>query len=105
MMKDVIIRDEDIVSRVVKRDRQVGADKAVDDKKEEYLEEEVYIDSENDPCAVEEVVDDYVVLEEEEEMDFDEVFETVKSMIADLTTHDKEMEEKVLDALRSGKLK
>jgi len=99
------IQDEDITSRVTKRDRQVGTDKAVINKKEEYIEEEEYIDNENDPCSVEEINDDYTIIETEVKVDFDEVFETVRTRLTDLTNYDQMMEKKVLDSLRSGKLK
>ena len=95
---------------VIKRDKCVSEDKAVEDK-EEYIEEEIiddeeYINSENDPEKVLIVPeDDCVISDNEEIVEFDEVFETVKTMITNLTNHDYIMEEKVLDALRRGKLK
>ena len=94
---------------VIKRDKCVSEDKAVEDK-EEYIEEEIiddeYINSENDPEKVLIVPeDDCVISDNEEIVEFDEVFETVKTMITNLTNHDLMMEEKVLDALRRGKLK
>jgi len=100
------IQDEDITSRITKRDRRIGIDKAVTNKKEEYIEEEKYIDNENDPQAVEKITEeDTVILLDDVKMDFDEVFETVKTQITNLTNHDRMMEKKLLDSLRSGKIK
>ena len=100
------IQDEDITSRVTKRDRRIGTDKAVTNKKEEYIEEEKYIDNENDPQAVEKITEeDTVILLDDVKMDFDEVFETVKTKITNLTNHDHMMEKKLLDSLRRGKIK
>jgi len=100
------IQDEDITNRITKRDRRIGTDKAVTNKKEEYIEEEKYIDNENDPQAVEKITEeDTVILLDETKMDFDEVFESVKAKITNLTNYDHMMEEKVLDSLRRGKLK
>jgi len=73
---------------------------------DEWFEDEECINSENDPEKVLIVPeDDYVISDNEEVIAFDEVFETVKTMITDLTKYDKMMEDKLLDALRSGKLK
>jgi len=105
MEENKVIKDEDIVSSVVKRDRRIGADKAVTNKEEEFSEEEEYINSENDPCSVEEINDDYVIIEEEEESDFDEIFETVRTKITNLTNYDQMMEKKVLDSLKRGTIK
>ncbi len=70
---------------------------------EEYVDDE-YIDSENDPEKVLIVPnDDYVISDNEEIVEFDEVFETVRTKITNLTNYDHTMEEKVLDALRRGK--
>jgi len=72
---------------------------------EEYPDDE-YINKDNDPCSVERVTDeDYFVVEDEQTVGFDEVFETVSTEIVDFVKHDHMMEEKVLDALRRGKLK
>ena len=100
------IQDEDITSRVTKRDRRIGTDKAVTNKKEEYIEEEKYIDNENDPQAVEKITEEETVISlDDVKMDFDEVFESVRAKITNLTNYDHMMEEKVLDSLRRGKLK
>ncbi len=74
---------------------------------DEWFEnEEEYIDFENDPQAVEEITkDDYTIPLDDEKVDFDEVFETVKTKIINLSNYDHMMEEKVLDALRRRKLK
>lgn len=73
---------------------------------DEWFEDEEYINSENDPEKVLIVPeDDYVISDNEEVIAFDEIFETVKTMLTDLTKYDHMMEEKVLDALRMGKLK
>ena len=78
----------------------------IDDEAQEVVEDDEYIDSENDPQKVLIVPeDDYVISDNEEIVEFDEIFETVKTMITNLTNHDHMMEEKVLDALRRGKLK
>lgn len=73
---------------------------------DEWFEEEEYIDDNNDPEWVEKITkEDYAIIENESTADFDEVFESVKTKITNLTNHDHMMEEKVLDALRKGKLK
>jgi len=105
MSKEEIIKEiEKVLKKKViprKRDRRVGEDKAVKDNEEEFPDD-VYIDSENDPQAVEKITtkDDYTIPLDDEKIDFDEVFETVKAKITDLTKHDKMMEKKVLDSLR-----
>jgi len=73
---------------------------------EDEIEEE-YIDDTNDPQAVEKITtkDDYTILLDDEKIEFDEIFESVRAKITDLTNHDKMMEEKVLDSLRRGTLK
>jgi hypothetical protein len=77
-----------------------------DESQEVIIEEEEVITSENDPQKVLIVPeDDYVISDNEEVIAFDEIFETVKTMITDLAKYDHMMEEKVLDALRRGKLK
>ena len=77
---------------------------------DEWFEDEnfddEYITDENDPQAVEKITEeDYTIPDDEKKIDFDEVFESVRAKITDLTNHDRMMEEKVLDSLRSGKLK
>lgn len=107
--KEEIIKkiEKEITRKVIprKRDRRIGEEKSVEDNEEEFSEDE-YIDGENDPEWVEKITEeDYTIPENDEKIDFDEVFETVRSKITNLTNHDKIMEEKVLDALRNGKLK
>ena len=73
---------------------------------EEVIEEEEYINSDNDPEKVLIVPeDDYVTRDNEEIAQFDEVFEYVRAEIMDLSNYDHMMEEKLLDALRGGNLK
>ena len=77
-----------------------------DEAQEVIIEEEEVITSENDPQKVLIVPeDDYVISDNEEILDFDEVFETVRAKITDLTNYDKMMDDKLLDALRRGELK
>ena len=77
---------------------------------EEYIEEE-YIDDEyieewNDPFEVKKIIEeDYDVVTDETVVDFDEVFESVRCKITDLTNYDNMMEKKVLDSLKRGTLK
>jgi len=73
-----------------------------------YEDEDIeeYITNENDPQAVEKITkEDFTILDNDEKINFDEVFETVRTAITNLTNHDHMMEQKVLDALRRGKLK
>lgn len=73
---------------------------------EEDFPEEKYVEIKNDPFSVEKIVDeDYVIIESDEKIDFDEVFATVEAHIINLSNHDHMMEEKVLDSLRKGTLK
>ena len=73
---------------------------------EEVIEEEEYINNDNDPEKVLIVPeDDYVTRDNEEIAQFDEVFEYVRAEIMDLSNYDHMMEEKLLDALRNGELK
>ena len=73
---------------------------------DEWFEDEEYIDDTNDPQWVEKISkEEYTIPLADEKIDFDKVFETVRTQIADLTKHDHTMEEKILDALRMGKLK
>lgn len=77
---------------------------------DEWFEDEnfddEYITDENDPQAVEKITEeDYTIPDDEKKIDFDEVFESVRAKITDLTNYDRMMEKKVLDSLRSGKLK
>ena len=76
---------------------------------DEWFEDEEfeeYIDDTNDPQAVEKITkEDAVISLDDVKMEFEEVFETVKTAITDLSNYDHMMEEKVLDELRRGKLK
>jgi len=77
---------------------------------DEWFEDEdfeEYITDDNDPQAVEKITtkDDYTIPLDDEKIEFDEIFETVRTNLTDLTNYDKMMEKKVLDSLRSGKLK
>ena len=73
---------------------------------DEVIEEEEYIDSDNDPEKVLIVPeDDYVISDNEKIVEFDEIFEYVRAKITDLTKYDHMMEQKLLDALRRGNLK
>jgi len=87
----------------------MSEEKFIDDEAQEVFEEEeeeVYLNSENDPQKVLIVPeDDYVINDNEKVAGFDKVFEFVKAKITDLTKYDKMMEEKLLDALRRGDLK
>ena len=72
---------------------------------EEYVDDE-YVDDENDPEGVEKITNnDYTLIEKEEIIGFEDVVETVKTKIVNLSNYDHLMEEKVLDALRKGNLK
>lgn len=75
-------------------------------QEEEDFDDE-YIDEEDDPYSVKEITEEnsISIKEEEEVVEFDKVFETVKAQIVDFVEHDKMMEKKVAAALRSGKLK
>ncbi len=76
---------------------------------DEWFEDEEfeeYITDENDPQSVEKITkEDYTIPLDEQKIDFDEVFETVRAKITDLTNYDHMMEKKVLDFLRRGKLR
>lgn len=72
---------------------------------EEFIDDE-YIDEWNDPFAVKKIIEeDYDDVTDEKIVDFDEVFESVRCKITDLTNYDLMMEKKVLDSLRKGTLK
>jgi len=72
---------------------------------DEYIDDE-YIDELNDPFEAKKIIEeDYDIVLDEELVDFDEVFESVRCKITDLTNYDHMMEKKVLDALMRGKLK
>ncbi len=84
----------------------IMSEKEYDDESQEIIEEEEYIHSDNDPQKVLIVPeDDYVIRDNEEIAQFDEIFEYVRAKITDLTKYDHMMEEKLLDALRGDKLK
>jgi len=74
-------------------------------EEEGYSDE--YIDEKNDPYSVKEITEEnsVAIKEEEKVIGFDKVFETVKAEVVDFVKYDHMMEEKVLDALRRGKLK
>lgn len=68
--------------------------------------EEEYINDDNDPTSVEKITkEDYTIPGDDEKIEFDEIFETVRTKITNLTKHDKIMENKVFDSLRRGNLK
>ncbi len=73
---------------------------------DEYVDEE-YIDEEDDPYNVKEITEEnsISIKEEEEVVEFDKVFETVRAEIVDFVNYDQMMEKKVIDALRNGKLR
>ena len=69
---------------------------------EEYPEEE-YINSENDPTAVEKITkEDYTIVQSEEKIEFEEIFETVRATSEDFALYDIDQTRKVLDSLRRG---
>ena len=75
-------------------------------KEKEFVEEEEYINEENDPQQVEKIKEeDYTLIEKEETIEFDEVFETVRTKIHNFSNYDHMMEERVLDSLRKGKFR
>ena len=71
------------------------------------MSEEEYITNENDPHSVEKITENNSIRieENEETIEFDKVFETVRTKITDFSNYDHMMEEKVLDSLRKGKLR
>ena len=72
---------------------------------EEYIDDE-YINEWNDPFDVKKITEeDYDIVTDEKIVDFDEVFESVRCKITDLTNYDRMMEKKVLDSLKRGTLK
>jgi hypothetical protein len=72
---------------------------------DEYIDDE-YIDEWNDPFDVKKVTEeDYDVVTDEKIANFDDVFESVRCKITDLTNYDSMMEKKVLDSLQRGTLK
>ena len=75
-----------------------------DDEDQEFEDE--YITDENDPQRVEKITkEDYTIPDNEETIAFDEIFETVRAKITNLTNYNHMMEEKILDHLRRGNLK
>ena len=72
---------------------------------DEYIDDE-NIDEWNDPFAIKKIIEeDYDDIPDEKIVDFDEVFESVRCKVADLTNYDHMMQQKVLDSLRKGTLK
>jgi hypothetical protein len=72
---------------------------------EEYVDDE-YIGNENDPAMVEKITnEDYTLIEDEEIISFDKVFETVRAKSVTMTNYDKMMEKKVLNFLIKGEIK
>ncbi len=72
---------------------------------EEFVDDE-YLDEWNDPFEVKKIIEeDYDTVTDEKIVDFDDVFESVRCKITDLTNHDNMMEKKVLDSLKRGILK
>ena len=70
---------------------------------EDEIDEEEYILTKNDPQYVEKIKnEDYTLPENEEIIEFDEVFEFIKTKISNISNYDYMMEEKVLDFLRKG---
>lgn len=70
---------------------------------DEYIDEEEYIDEDNDPEKVEIIKkEDYTLPEKEEIIEFDEIFESIRTKITNFSNYDYMMEEKVLDFLRKG---
>lgn len=67
---------------------------------EEYVDDE-YIESENDPYAVEEVTEeDYAILDEEIVKEDEVVYSLDGRSEEDMKNHDLIMEKKVLDSLK-----
>ena len=72
---------------------------------EKYVDDE-YIDDDNDPEIVEKITnEDYTLIEDEEIVRFDKVFETVRAKSVTMTNYDKMMEKKVLNFLIKGEIK
>ena len=70
---------------------------------EDEIDEEEYILTKNDPQYVEKIKnEDYTLPENEEIIEFDEVFEFIKTKISNISNYDYMMEEKVLAFLRKG---
>ena len=73
---------------------------------EEYDDDEEYIDNDNDPERVEKIKnEDYTIPTNDEIIELDEVFETIRTKIKNLTEYDHIKELKVLDDLRAGKFR
>jgi len=78
-------------------------EESIDD---EYIDDDEYIEEWNDPFEAKKIIEeDYTIVTDEEIVDFDEVFESVRCKITDLTNYDHMMEKKVLDSLKRGTLK
>ena len=71
----------------------------------EFIDDET-IDEWNDPFAAKKIIEeDYDIVTDDKIVDFDEVFESVRCKVTDLTNYDRMMEKKVLDSLKRGTLK
>lgn len=70
---------------------------------EEDIDEEEYIIEKNDPEFVEKIRnEDYTFPTNDETIEFDEVFESIKTKITNISNYDHMMDEKVFDFLRKG---
>lgn len=67
---------------------------------EDYVDDE-YIDNENDPYYADKVYDETLVIEKEELIEFDPVFESVRAKIVDFTKYDQMMQKKFLEWLQN----
>jgi len=75
------------------------------DSENDYVQDE-YINDENDPFKVEKITqDDFTLIPNDEKIDFDETFDSIKLKIINLTNYDHMQNERVLDALRKGKFR
>ncbi len=77
---------------------------------DEFIDDEIIddetIDEWNDPFAAKKIIEeDYDIVTDDKIVDFDEVFESVRCKVTDLTNYDRMMEKKVLDSLKRGTLK
>jgi hypothetical protein len=70
---------------------------------EDYTDDE-YIDNENDPYYADKVYDETLVIEKEEIVGFDPVFESVRAKITDFTKHDQMMQKKFLEWLQNRRV-
>lgn len=74
---------------------------------EEIIDDEEYITDDNDPHRVERIDEDnsISIVENEVKIEHEEIKASPKLMITNLSNYDHIMNEKVLDALRKGKLR